>query len=114
MTKFRLFIIKQFCIASALKLGKHQLNYNKCTLWGFPSLVLSALMCGYSYQDINLIFYLMFVPLAVSLAYLYFVFLHFRIFPITESEAITLIEEGVMDSRVLQFYKWNERLENKK
>ena len=122
MTKFRHFILKQFKTASALRLGEIKIGSHRCVWWGMPVVVITALLISawwrvgefyhqylspYNpflpkrlneltwYNDPTHWTYVMYFFCGLSILYFYFVFVHFRIHPMTWAEWKILADEGL-------------------
>jgi len=121
MTKFRRFILKQFKTASALRIGRFQLGAHRCVWWGMPCVVITILLFswwarveeGYIVSELNPFsprrfnqltfwnnpehwYFVMWFFCILSALYFYFVFIHFRIFPMTHEEWMELMDEGLI------------------
>jgi len=112
MNKFRKFLLVQFKTASRSKLFP-MLSAHRCVWWGLPSIIISCILYS-SYYNKEWIFAqipmayriewwmkiptfwigLMIASSIISVIYLYFVFVHFRIFPMTEIEWKQLSDEN--------------------
>ena len=116
MKKLRKFLLKQFKTASQLPIGFGLgLGAHRCVWWGMPSILMFVILysCWYNQEWIFIQLppayktewwmkipmfgeMLLFLFGGITIIYLYFVFIHFRIFPMTEEEWRKLVDEGLI------------------
>ena len=116
MNKVRKFLLKQFKTASALRLLGFQIGAHRCVWWGMPTIVAFAVLFSAWYNQewlfakipiayqsewwmkVPMVWYtLMFISGGIALVYFYFVFIHFRIFPMTKEEWEELVKDKLIE-----------------
>jgi len=101
MNKLRYFLIKTFCTTYP------RLRIHRSVLWGFPSIAvfftLFALWENQAMFDNKPVFLILWYVIMwifgiISALYLYFIFVHFRMFPITNDEFKRFVEDGYFEA----------------